>query len=195
MCGAILQSHLISTKMVAWATGKEHQVSEIIKVALPDRITGDALAAFQSALMMMDDYRQDLVNAEDWESLCYGLTNLIEFKQNLAALVDSIQNDIYQLMPGKKTLVEGLGTFEKRRSNSKKWESERLLNDIVSHHLNNGTGEITPGTIFGLVEDLKKAMPITPSLGWRTNALKEMNIEIDDYCQITWGRPTISVTK
>ncbi len=170
-------------------------MSEIIKVALPDRITGDALAAFQSALMMMDDYRKDLEEAGDWESLCHGLANLIDFKKNLAALVESIEFDIYNLMPDKKTMIESLGTFEKRRSNGKKWESERLLNDIVSHHLNNGTGEITPGTIFGLVEDLKKAMPITPSLGWRVNALKEMNIEIDDYCNTTWGRPTISVTK
>jgi hypothetical protein len=182
--------------MVASATGKEHQVmTEIIKVALPDRITGDALVAFQNALLLMDDYRKDLAEAQDWESLCYGLTNLIDFKQNLAALVETIQHDIYDLMPDKKQVVEGLGTFEKRRSNSKKWESERLLNDIVSHHLNNGTGEITPSTVFNLVEDLKKAMPITASLGWRTGALKEMQIDIDDYCQITWGRPTISVIK
>ena len=68
--------------------------NEIIKVELPDRVTGGAIAAFQNALMQMDDYRKDLAEAEDWEALCHGLTNLIEFKQNLSALVEAIQHDI-----------------------------------------------------------------------------------------------------
>ena len=169
--------------------------NEIIKVALPDRITGDAIAAFQNALLLMDDYRQDLAEQGDWESLCYGLTNLIEFKQSLSALVEAIQHNIYELMPDKKTVIEGLGTFEKRRGNSKKWESERLLNDIVSNKLNNGTGEITPTDVFNLIETLKKVMPLTPSMGWRVTELKNENIDTDDYCDVTWGRPTISVTK
>lgn len=169
--------------------------NEIIKVELPDRVTGGAIAAFQNALMQMDDYRKDLAEAEDWESLCHGLTNLIEFKQNLSALVEAIQHDIYELMPEKKVVIEGLGIFEKRRSNSKKWESERLLNDIVNSKLNNGTGEITPTDVFELVDTLKRVMPIVPSMGWRTTELKKENIDTNDYCDVAWGRPTISVTK
>lgn len=168
---------------------------QIIKVELPERITGDAIAAFQNALLLMDDYRKDLAEQGDWEALCYGLTNLIEFKQNLTALVESIQKNIYDVMPGKKAIIEGLGTFEKRRSNSKKWDSERLLNDIVSDKLNNGTGEITPTDVFNLIETLKKVMPITPSMGWRVTELKNENIDTDNYCDVVWGRPTISVTQ
>lgn len=168
---------------------------EIIKVALPDRVTGDAIAAFQNALLLMDDYRKDLAENGDWESLCYGLTNLIQFKQNLIALVEAIQHDIYDLMPEKKVVIEGLGVFEKRRSNTKKWESERLLNDLVNSKLNNGTGEITPTDVFDLIDTLKRVMPIVPSMGWRTTELKKENIDTDDYCDVTWGRPTISVTK
>jgi hypothetical protein len=169
--------------------------NEIIKVELPDRVTGGAIAAFQNALMQMDDYRKDLAEAEDWEALCHGLTNLIEFKQNLSALVEAIQHDIYELMPEKKVVIEGLGIFEKRRSNSKKWESERLLNDIVNSKLNNGTGEITPTDVFELVDTLKRVMPIVPSMSWRVTELKKENIDTDNYCDIAWGRPTISVSK
>lgn len=169
--------------------------NEIIKVELPDRVTGDAIQAFQNALMLMDDYRQDLAEAGDWESLCYGLTNLVQFKQNLIALIESIQLNIYELMPEKKTVIEGLGIFEKRRSNAKKWDSERLLNDIVNMKLNNGTGEITPTDVFELIDTLKRVMPIVPSMGWRSTELKKENIDTDDYCDVAWGRPTISYTE
>ena len=168
---------------------------EIIKVALPEHITGDVIVAFHNALMEMDDYRAELAEAGNWESLCYGLTNLIAFKQNLVALIEAIQVDVYELMPDKKVVIEGLGVFEKRRSNTKKWESERLLNDIVNSKLNNGTGEITPTDVFELVDTLKRVMPITPSMGWRVTELKKENIDTDNYCDVAWGRPTITVTK
>ena len=171
---------------------------EIIKVPLPEIATGEGgalLANFQNALMAIDDYRQQLATNNDWESLCYGLANLVEFKQSLAALVDSIQGDIYKIMPDKKAVIEGLGTFEKRRSNSKKWDSERLLNDIVSEKLDNGTGEITPTDVFELIDMLKRVLPLTASMGWRVGELKKENVNTDDYCDVTWGRPTVTVQK
>lgn len=162
---------------------------EIIRVPLPERVTGGALETFNSALMQMDDYRASLAEAGDWESLSQGLVNLNEFKKNLSALIQTIESDIYEIMPDKKNAVEGVGVIEKKRSNTKKWESERLLHHIIRMHIDEN-GELQA---FDLVDTLKKVLPITPSLGWRTTALQELDIDTDDYCDITWGRKTISI--
>jgi hypothetical protein len=170
-------------------------MTEIIKVDLPAVAGNDVIQVFNNALMQMDDYRMKLYEEGDYESLANGLVNLIDFKNNLSALVQAIESNLYDVLPQKKTPIEGVGLFEKRRSSSKKWDSEQLLNDLVSDKLNNGTGEITPTDVFELIETLKKVLPLTQSLGWRTTALKEENIDVDQYVQVTYGRPTVQVTK
>lgn len=170
-------------------------MSEIIKVALPDRAGSDVIAVFNNALMQMDDYRVELHKQNDYESLSHGLANLVDFRNNLTGLIQAIENNLYEILPDKKNMIDGVGIVEKRRSNTKKWESERLLNDIVRTRLDNGTGEVTPTDVFELIETLKKVLPLTQSLSWRTTALKEENIDTDQYCDVTWGRPTVTIQK
>lgn len=93
--------------------------------------TPNLIAEFQKALIHMDDFRQDLADTGNWEALAHGLTQLSEFKKNLSMLIESIELDINKLLPEKKVIMEGLGIIEKRTSTSKKWESERLLDNIV----------------------------------------------------------------
>lgn len=170
-------------------------MSEIIKVALPDVPGKDVIAVFNNALLQMDDYRLDLYEQKDYESLSHGLANLIDFRNNLTGLIQAIETNLYEVLPEKKNVIDGVGIFEKRRSSTKKWDSEKLINDIVKAKLQNDTGEISPTDVFELIETLKKVLPLTQSLGWRVNALKEENIDTDEYCDITWGRPTVTVTK
>lgn len=170
-------------------------MSEIIKVALPDKPGSDVIAVFNDALMQMDDYRVALYESKDFESLSHGLANLVDFRNNLTALIQAIENNLYEVLPDKKNVIDGVGILEKRRSNTKKWESERLLNDIVRTKLDNGTGEVTPTDVFNLIETLKKVLPLTQSLGWRATALREENIDTEQYCDISWGRPTVTIQK
>lgn len=166
---------------------------EIVKLGSENPATADVIAVFNTVLLQMYDYRKELVEQGDWDALCRGLVNLNDFKTNLTMLIQAIEADIYETLPEKKVIIEGIGIIEKRRSSSKKWDSEGLLNNIVNARLNNGTGEITPTDVFELVETLKRVMPITASLGWRTTELKKENIDIDNYCDVTWGRPTVSI--
>lgn len=170
-------------------------MSEIIKVALPDKSGSDVIAVFNNALMQMDDYRMTLHEAGDFESLSHGLANLVDFRNNLIALIQAIEANLYEVLPEKKNVIEGVGIVEKRRSNAKKWDSEKLLNDIVRTKLDNGTGEVTPTDVFNLIETLKKVLPLTQSLGWRATALREENIDTDEYCDVAWGRPTVTIQK
>lgn len=168
-------------------------MTEIIKVDLPSVAGQDVIQIFNNALMQMDDYRVDLFENNDYESLSHGLVNLIDFRNNLTALIQAIENNLYEILPDKKNFIEGVGTVEKRRSSSKKWDSEGLINDIVRSKLDNGTGEISPADVFNLIETLKKVLPLTQSLGWRVTALREENIDTEQYCDVTWGRPTVTI--
>jgi hypothetical protein len=170
-------------------------MSQDIVIQTQEVVSNDYLASFQSALLAMDDYRAQLAEAGDWNTLAVGLVNLNDFKTNLIMLIQQIELDIYGLMPDKKTVIEGVGILEKRRANTKKWESNRLLEDIVSSKLQTETGEIHPSDIFSLIDTLQRVLPLTGSLGWRTGELKKENIDIEDYCSVTWGRQTISITK
>lgn len=168
----------------------------IIKRELPELAprSVDVLHAFQQALMDLDEMRAELAASKDWNSLAIGLGNLVELKQQLSVIVDAIQKDIYELMPDKKQFVDGVGMLEKRRSNTKKWESDRLLRDIVRNKLYNEDGEVAPGTM-ALIDTLEKVLPLTGSLGWRVTALKDEGFDPDEYCSVNWGRPTISIQK
>lgn len=143
----------------------------------------------------MDDFRAELAKAGDWNALSHGLVALQEFKKNLGALIYSIENDIHNTIPEKKMVVEGLGIIEKRTSTSRKWDSELLINRIVRKYLDNGTGEITPADVMELVDTLKKVLPLTASLGWRTTALRDIGFEPDDYSDVTFGHKTVSIKR
>lgn len=157
--------------------------------------TNAVVSMFNDVLLQMDDLRQELAEAGDWEALIHGLKNLNEFKQSLTVLVQSIEKDIYDTMPEKKMVVEGLGVFEKRRSSTKKWDSEAVLDAVVRNVMSkNETGEIGWSDVVEMLETLKKVLPLTSSLSWRVNELKKI-LDPDFYCEVSWGRPTIQVTK
>lgn len=155
----------------------------------------DVIEMFQQVLVKMDDYRGGLVADGDWEALAHGVVQLMDFKKNLSMLIETIEMNINELLPEKKVALPGVGIIEKRTSSSKKWESETLLNHIVRECLDNGTGEITPADVMKLIDVLKKVLPLTGSLGWRSTALQEVGFDPKAYSDITYGRKTISIKK
>lgn len=169
---------------------------ELIKRELPTLSSQSVhvLQAFQEALLDVDNLRASLAEQGDWNALAVGLRNLTELKNQLTVVLQMIEKDIYELMPDKKSFVDGVGMIEKRRGNTKKWESEKLLRDIVRARLYNEDGEVAPGTM-ALIETLEKVLPLTASLGWRSTALTEEGFDPENYCDVQWGRQTISIQK
>lgn len=155
----------------------------------------NVIEMFQQVLVKMDDFRGDLVAAGDWQGLAHGVTQLMDFKKNLSMLIETIETNINEMLPEKKVVLPGVGIIEKRTSSSKKWDSEELLNHIVREFLDTGTGEITPTNVMNLIEALKKVLPLTPSLGWRSTALQEIGFDPKSYSDVTYGRKTISIKK
>lgn len=157
--------------------------------------TAALIDTFNYVLVEMDDFQNTLAKSGDWEALAAGVVQLIEFKKNLSILIDTINHNISEILPEKKVALEGIGVIERRVPTNRKWESETLLDHIVRECLDNGTGEITPADVMNLVDVLKKVLPITASLGWRTGALKEIGFDPDSYSDVSFGRKTVSIKK
>ena len=162
----------------------------------PLDLSVDVIATFNQALLSADRRRAELAEQQDWQSLAHGLRALREFKANLDTLIRAIEDDTAANMPDKKIALEGVGLLERRASMQRKWDSEGLLQYLVRDVLDpDRTGEVDYDRMWDLIEALKAVIPFTPSLGWRVTALKDRHIPIDNFCEITPARLTVTIGK
>lgn len=155
--------------------------------------TSDGL---RNALMTADTGRQQLAEQGDYPQLLAAYQYLKTIKADIDTLMRATEDDIVRLLPEKKQFVDGVGTVEKRTSATRKWQSEDLMRDLCRASLDpNGTGEISLTNVATMLENLKKVLPLTASLGWRVTALKELGINPDTYGEATYNRTSIQITK
>lgn len=152
-------------------------------------------AGLRGAILHADTLRQELADRGDYTQLLYAIDGLRTIKADLDALLRDCENDAARLMPDKKMVIDNLGQVERKTSISRKWESEELLTQILKAALTDQqTGEISPQLLARVGSILKAALPLTASLGWRVTGLEALGINIDDYCDKTYGRQTIQIT-
>lgn len=152
------------------------------------------------AIIHADTQRTELAQAGDLDALAVGLHNIREVQRKLAILASQIDADVSRLNLARPRedgplTIDGLGTLEtKRRSAKKRWDSEALFGRLVDRICDEGfvdphTGERVgdPATAAriaqGLRDRLAKAVPLTPSMGWRIGGLRDNGIDPDDYCE------------
>jgi len=93
-----------------------------------------------------------------------------------------------------ESLLHGL--VERKSATTRRWDSEGLLQYMVRDVLDpERTGEVNYDRMWDLIEALKKALPFTASLGWRVTALKELGMPVDNFCEVNYGRQTITIAK
>ena len=155
--------------------------------------TSDGL---RTALLAADAGRQELAQQGDYQQLLAGYQYLKTIKADIDTLLRATEDDIVSLLPKKKQFVDGIGTVEKRTAATRKWQSEDLMRDLCRASLDpEGTGEISLTNVATMLENLKKVLPLTASLGWRVTALKELGIDPDTYGEATYNRTSIQITK
>jgi hypothetical protein len=82
----------------------------------------------------------------------------------------------------------------RKGSPRRKWDTEALVPAVVRRALDpDGTGEIPPTmeAVDRLVSVLLATAPFTPSMGWRTSALRDLGIDPDEWSETSPGRPSI----
>lgn len=171
-------------------------MTDIVHVSHNASTALESTNGFRDALAVADTMRADLALAGDWHTLASALNYLKDLKRDLDTLIRATEDDIVGLLPDKKVVVEGIGTLEKKSVVTRKWESEDLLKYLCRTTLDpDGTGEIDPSNVVKLMDVLRKVLPLTSSLGWRATALKDLGVDDEQFCEKTYGRTGLAVTK
>ncbi len=122
-----------------------------------------------------------------------------ELRQLLAAAkvaLGDAEATLAELMPSKTCELPGLPAFERRQgADRKRWQSADLVSLLVRRGVDpDGTGEVTAEQmrmVDGVVRELTECAPFTGSMGWRVTALKERDIPVDEFCEVSPGRVSI----
>lgn len=163
------------------------QAASAVEVTLADGLS--------DALTRADQERQALVEAGDLDGLAHGLAQIRHMRTMLAIFESVLDGDVSRLNLGNDgtTVIDGLGALETRRKSSRtRWESEDLFGRLVDRICDEAFADPHTGEVIGdpatadrirtsLRERLAKAIPLTPSMGWRIGGLKEAGISPDDY--------------
>ncbi len=158
------------------------------------------LMALVDALTQLDQVRADLAKDGNWEALAWGKKNLGEFKKQLATVADNIDADIARLLPSKTVDVDGLGRIEVSRPNKYgDWESDKLLRWLVRRSLvDPETGERREMDVDEAADriytEVAECMPVRASTQWRTGALKERGVQLDEWCTKSPGKTNVRIT-
>lgn len=169
-------------------------MTELVPIEQTTALT--PVTGLQQALMVTDEMRAELALRGDIEQLLQGLEYLKTIKRDLDTLIRATEDNVVDLMVGKKEVFDGIGVVEKKTAVARKWDSEGLLKHLVRSSLDpDGTGEITLDSVFSLIENLKSVLPLTGSLGWRVTELTKLGIDTDDFCDKTFGRTGLTITK
>lgn len=114
---------------------------------------------------------------------------------------EQLEDEIVKVMRTKEEQVPGLGTIEMRTGSSRKgWDKDglnRALTQVIAGDLtpvaNVETGEvIAPQRI---VETVLSQYLVAATPNWKSTGLRQFGINPDDYCEVTWGRKSITTPK
>lgn len=152
--------------------------------------------AMRQVLGQADQQRQQLADSGDWQAIAYALPALKALASDLGLLVRAAEQDVAVMMPEKRVELPGLGVLERRKGTDRKqWQSEGLVSALVRSVLDpDGTGEFPADPVAAVdaaVAVLTECAPFTPSMGWRTKALREHGFDPDEWCESTPGRTTV----
>lgn len=120
----------------------------------------------------------DRMNLEDdLEQNLTCLAMIRESRQTLAHIERELERKLADLMPGKRVVVSGVGTFERhKRTNRKSWDSDDLLRAVLDTRLVDEDGVIADET------PLEKVLHVWNLGAPRVTALKARGIQADEFC-------------
>lgn len=162
--------------------------------APPAEVRG--LRPLREAIGLASVQAKAMAEAGERDNLAYGYVELQALHKDLAMLMRDVEQYVIDTSPsrinraGNKSyppfLVENTAYFEiKRKASRTSWESESLLDRVVTAAVVGNTGELpskeTRTVIDRVVTAVKAAVPFTASLGWRKGALREQGIDPDEY--------------
>jgi hypothetical protein len=150
----------------------------------------------EKVLFQLDDVvTPEVLGAYSVEELARMVLQGRELVRVLRDITGRCEQALVATMPQKKMTVEGIGVLEKTTETSRKeWDHPLLFGRVakVSEQLrvDPESGEIK----LSEAEALLKAITMACRPEWRVTALKELGIDANDFCEVTYGAQKVRIT-
>ena len=145
----------------------------------------------------LDEWTLMVCAEGDVEELARAHVALKTYLDAVRLCARTIEERLAEVMPDKTLELDGLPVLERGRAkNRKDWQSEQLFDRVVQYAADpEGTGELPPPVtlIENITWALKKALPLTGSLGWRVKALEDLGFDVDEWCSTSPGRVSVRI--
>lgn len=134
------------------------------------------------------------LNGMTWEETAEVLKALVEARKVLQSVESGMERWIAQVWRNENLYgdiaVEGIGVVSVHRGKSRKaWDHEGIAGHVIDAHLTGGSGEMpTPWEVKNWLLD---AAGIAY---WRVTSLKELGIDVDEFCDTLPGTLSVTVT-
>ncbi|MEO1063632.1 MAG: hypothetical protein AAFZ07_19625 [Actinomycetota bacterium] len=154
-------------------------------------------AAAEAFVLSLDDRRQELVDAEEWEILADLLEAIRVWIVEFQRIESLVEVDVHRMLPYKKASTEQVDAEKDWTGGTVHWESDRLLARLLNlWAFDPETGELTVpmADLRSLAVILGRALPLTKSLQWRVTGIRDNGLEPDDFRDRKGGRPKVITT-
>jgi hypothetical protein len=137
----------------------------------------------------------DNLDGYNLETLAKLLLQGREMVRVMRDITGRIEQATVRAMPHRKAVIEGVGHLEKSAETTRRaWDSPLLAGAVLQSAVNTWkeeTGEVVSSDVANMVLDafMKAARP-----EWRVTALRDMGINADNYCEVSYGEQKVRVT-
>lgn len=137
----------------------------------------------------------DNLDSYDIETLARLLLQSREMVRVMRDITGRIEQATVRAMPHRKMVIEGVGHLEKAAETTRRaWDSPLLAGAVLKAAVTQWvqeTGEVVGDDVANMVLEafMKAARP-----EWRVTALRDMGIDADNYCEVSYGEQKVRVT-
>lgn len=160
--------------------------------ALPmAREAARSVVGLRLAIADMDAQLADLYAAGDTDSILVGLAALRMLIRDFRTLAERAEQNAAELMGVDRTkmvTIDGVGTFERKKSTSRKhWQHDELARAVVAHAMD--CDKINHP--LDVLDVLRGAVGFSY---WRVEPLREMGFEPDEWCDVDEAHYGVKIT-
>lgn len=138
-------------------------------------------------------------NPEDVDGLTRALVLSERLRRDFAVLIDNITNHLWDAMPDKTAVVDGVGLVEKKAATANsRWDHDELWGFIrravMERAVDLESGEVRLSAPDAINEVIGEARAMLSPGAWRKTALRDRGIDPSEVSEEHWGKRTVRVT-
>lgn len=147
-------------------------------------------------LMPVERLSVELADA-DLERCAHELIQIRRLQRTLGRVQDEIEDRVAALMPDKRTVIDGIGLLERRRSATRTtWYHDQLFAVVAARgsderQIDLDTGEALESEAQAVVRAIRECAGLSY---WRKGALVARGIDPDQYVESMPGRMKVQVS-